>query len=237
MMPQLTLEEGEEISQQQQLNWERELLGIYLSNHPLEVHADKLATRSVPLAAITKDHDGRLVDVGGAINSIREITTKKGAKMAFVRFADLTAEAELIVFPKVYAQSSAIWQQDNVILAKAKADFSRNEELKLLVERVSLIDDESSELSETPAISNSGVIDTQSVTKRLYIRLEDSQNQPALLTLKEKLDGYAGSTEVVLVTGESAAKQIIKLPQTIDVNEQSLRELATIFGSTNVVVK
>jgi hypothetical protein len=73
--------------------------------------------------------------------------------------------------------------------------------------------------------------------QRLYIRLEDGQNQPMLLTLKDKLDGYAGDTEVVLVTGASASKQVIKLPQTIDINEQSLRELALIFGSTNVVVR
>jgi hypothetical protein len=73
--------------------------------------------------------------------------------------------------------------------------------------------------------------------QRLYIRLEDAQNQPLLLTLKEKLDGHSGETEVVLVTGESTQKQIIKLPQTISINEQSLRELASLFGSTNVVVR
>jgi hypothetical protein len=57
------------------------------------------------------------------------------------------------------------------------------------------------------------------------------------MTLKEKLDGHRGETEVVLVTGESQQKQIIKLPQTININEQSLRELAVLFGSMNVVVR
>jgi hypothetical protein len=58
-----------------------------------------------------------------------------------------------------------------------------------------------------------------------------------LLTLKEKLDGHQGDTEVVLVTGESSQKQVIKLPQTVSINETSLRELAGLFGSTNVVVR
>jgi succinyl-CoA synthetase alpha subunit len=77
-----------------------------------------------------------------------------------------------------------------------------------------------------------------SITKqRLYIRLEDSSNQPILVTLKEKLESYSGETEVILVTGPSASKQIIKLPQAIDVNEESLRDLASVFGALNVVVR
>jgi hypothetical protein len=73
--------------------------------------------------------------------------------------------------------------------------------------------------------------------QRLYIRLEDSGNQPLLITLKEKLDSYRGDTEVVLVTGQNAQKQIIRLPQLISIHEESLRDLASMFGSTNVVVR
>jgi hypothetical protein len=57
------------------------------------------------------------------------------------------------------------------------------------------------------------------------------------MSLKDKLDSYRGDTEVVIVTGEASAKQAIKLPQTISINEESLRALAAIFGSTNIVVK
>ena len=57
------------------------------------------------------------------------------------------------------------------------------------------------------------------------------------MDLKQKLDGHSGDTEVVLVAGPTTSKQVIKLPQTIDVNEQSLRDLAALFGSTNIVVK
>lgn len=155
--------------------------------------------------------------------------------MAFVKIADLSGEVELIIFPKTYATSADIWSQDNVIIAKGKVDFSRNEELKILVEEVALISqEEANKFDETKAKKPD---ELQALKQRLYIRMEDSQNQPQLLTLKEKLDGYAGETEVVLVTGAKSAKQIIKLPQTININEESLRELASIFGSTNVVVR
>jgi hypothetical protein len=121
-----------------------------------------------------------------------------------------------------------------VIIAKGKADFSRNDELKILVEEVKLISEQEAKDFDK---SSKKIDDELQLKQRLYIRLEDSSNQPQLLTLKQKLDGYSGDTEVVLVTGQSDAKQIIKLPQTISISEESLRELASIFGSTNVVVR
>ena len=232
--PHITLETGEPISLPLRLSWERELLGIYLSSHPLESYKDILEARTTPITLLNKGHDGRVIKVGGSINQIREITTKNGSKMAFVKLADLGGETELIVFPKTYAQTSDIWLQDKIIIAKGKADFSRNEELKILVEEVQLISEDdvkNFDKSAEPARPEA------TLKQRLYIRMEDSQNQPKLLTLKEKLDGFAGETEVVLVTGEKTAKQIIKLPQTINISEESLRELASIFGSTNVVVR
>jgi DNA polymerase-3 subunit alpha len=231
--PSIRLEPGEPISLQQILGWERELLGIYLSAHPLAAYKDILSARTTPIVSLGKSHDGRLLKVGGSISQIREITTRNGAKMAFVKIIDLAGETELIVFPKTYAQTADIWTQDNIVIAKAKVDFSRNDELKLLVEEVTLVSEDEARVfdkTKEPAIE-------EKTKRRLYIRLEDSGNQPKLLTLKQKLDGHSGDTEVVLVTGAKDSKQIIKLPQTIDISEESLRELASIFGSTNVVVR
>jgi DNA polymerase-3 subunit alpha len=233
--PQVNLEPGEPISLPQQLNWERELLGVYLSSHPLEDYKDILEARAVAIASLSRNLDGRILKVGGSINQVREITTKNGSKMAFVKIADLSGETELIVFPKTYAQNPDTWQPDKVIIAKGKVDFSRNDELKILVEEVVLINQE--QVASFDKAKEPKLPEAVSLKQRLYIRMEDSHNQPKLLTLKEKLDGFAGETEVVLVTGEPSAKQVIKLPQTIELNEQSLRELASIFGSTNVVVK
>jgi DNA polymerase-3 subunit alpha len=231
--PTIKLEPGAPIGLQQILSWERELLGIYLSAHPLAAYKDILAARTTPIVSLGKSHDGRLLKVGGSISQIREITTRNGAKMAFVKIIDLAGETELIVFPKTYAQTMDIWIQDNIVIVKAKVDFSRNDELKLLVEEVKLVsEDEAKNFdgSKEPAVD-------EQLKRRLYIRLEDSSNQPKLLTLKQKLDGYSGDTEVVLVTGAKDSKQIIKLPQTISISEESLRDLASIFGSTNVVVR
>ncbi|MBX4190896.1 hypothetical protein KW794_02295, partial [Candidatus Saccharibacteria bacterium] len=222
-----------------QLGWERELLGLYLSHNPLEAYEAVLKTTQ-PINSISREMDGRVTTVGGCINQNREITTKSGTKMAFISITDNTGELEAVVFPKLFAQASEIWQRDNFVLVKGKVDYSRSEEPKLLVEEAAYVsEDDAKNLrsgSGSSKIKNFGT-DLFNLKQRLYIRLEDSQNQPLLLTLKEKLDGYSGDTEVVLVTGESGQKQVIKLPQTISINEQSLRDLASLFGSTNVVVR
>ena len=217
-----------------QLTWERELLGIYLSRHPLTAYESILNNLAKPILSLDRAYEGRTVSIGGSVTDVREISTKNGAKMAFVRLADISSETELIIFPKTYAKSQDLWQIDNVMLVKGKVDFSRGE-LKILVEQARIIKEDET-INPRDAADSSSFNHEQS-KQRLYIRLEDSQDQPMLMNLKQKLDGYKGDTEVVLVTGQSAAKQIIKLPQTIAINEESLRELAAIFGSTNVVVR
>jgi DNA polymerase-3 subunit alpha len=235
MAPRLKLEPNlVEYTQTEQLTWERELLGIYLSHNPLMVYEKALNSLAKPIGGINKDMDGKMITVGGSVSSLREISTKSGSKMAFVRLTDSSSEMELVVFPKTYSSNQSIWQRDNVLLAKGKIDYSRSDEPKLLVEEAKLITEDDAR-NFKPGSGGSSL--TDNLKQRLYIRLEDSGNQPLLLTLKEKLDGHQGDTEVVLVTGESATKQIIKLPQMISINEQSLRELASLFGSTNVVVR
>ncbi|MDB5161114.1 MAG: dnaE [Candidatus Saccharibacteria bacterium] len=236
----------ETYDQGQQLSWERELLGIYLSYHPLEAFEVILSEKTVPMNQIKDGMDGSKTVVGGAVQDVREITTKKGSKMAFVKLADTFSEVEVVIFPNIYDKTAAIWQRDQVVILKGKIDSTRGGDIKIIAEDAKLVTREEAESykskgkSIAPPKTNSPVPMSAPVKEgppRIYIRLEDSSNQPLLLELKEKLDGYSGTNEVVLVTGPHSNKQIIKLPQTVDINEESIRELAKIFGSTNVVVR
>ena len=231
-----------------QLNWERELLGLYLSHHPLEAYEGLLAERTLLISSISAEMDGRAVALGGSIVGLRDIVTRNGAKMAFVQIADSSGTVEVVIFPKVYGALTAPLQRDQVIIVKGKLGGRRDPrndgELKLLADEISLISAQEAadfQPGTKPQRPDAGAaapkIPLSPAKQRLYIRLEDSANQPLLLTLKETLDDHKGETEVVLITGEQVSKQAIKLPQTISVNEQSLRDLAAIFGSTNVVVK
>ncbi len=151
LLPKLDLEIPQEtVGRRESLQWERQLLGVYISHHPLDSFEGYLAQKATPLEDITTDNDGASLQVGGLITDLREITTKNGAKMAFVKLEDKTGELELIVFPKTYTDSPELWQVDKVLLVQGKIntkdrDGNFGEELKLLADKAEEITDTDAE--------------------------------------------------------------------------------------------
>ena len=83
-----------------ELDWERELVGLYLSDHPLNSVAEAIAESVTHLLGeIEPSMAGQMVTIAGMVASVRQITTKKGDPMAFVRIEDLQGGIEAIVFP------------------------------------------------------------------------------------------------------------------------------------------
>jgi DNA polymerase-3 subunit alpha len=132
-------------SEHEYLQWERQLLGLYLSSHPLEAFDAILSEKAVPLGEVTPENDKKQAIVGGTIADIRQITTKNGQAMAFVKLEDIAGdERELVVFPTVFKTSSDIWQRDKVILASGKINGTdklgqAQTEAKLLVDSAQII--------------------------------------------------------------------------------------------------
>lgn len=89
-------------SDKEQLGWERELLGLYLSAHPLDRYDTFFEEQMNPIESITSDQDGALATIGGLIARQRTLVTKSGTKMAFLGIEDKTKDIEVVVFPRVY---------------------------------------------------------------------------------------------------------------------------------------
>ena len=145
-MPKLVLTEPEEGANKHEfLLWERELLGLYLSEHPLRDYELILSEKSVPIQSIKSEHDGKMAEIGGTISAIRQIVTKNGQVMAFVKLEDMSGEMELVVFPSLFKESpEGLWQRDNVILAKGRVSgVDKNgvtmSEAKILVESATIL--------------------------------------------------------------------------------------------------
>ncbi len=262
MDPKISLEPASiEYNKQEQLKWERELLGLYLSQHPLKAYETYLTELSMPISELVPDMDGKNVVIGGAIEEMREITTKNGQKMAFVKIADLKSEIEIVLFPSVYQQTTGIWERDRVVILKGKLN-ARDRQTGELMTDMKVLVDEAREVTITQAeayqprgrsvklpgkskskaktmptaAANKNSV-SASVDARVYIRLNDSKNQEQLIALKKTIDNHKGQTEVVLVVGEADSKQIIKLPAGIKSSQESLDELKQIVGDNQVVVQ
>ena len=135
----------------ERLAWERELLGLYVSAHPLDNYDKYFEEQTIPVSSFLPELDGSKVTLGGLILAVRTIVTKSGTKMAFVKIEDKTGEAEIIIFPNLYEQIGAKLVQDAVIKATGKAsakdrDGNVGSEAKLIADDVQFLTDK--ELNE-----------------------------------------------------------------------------------------
>jgi DNA polymerase III subunit alpha len=255
--PKLQLEKSpDEYPLREQLLWERELLGLYLSQHPLQAFEAILSEKTLPINVLKPEHDNKNVSLGGVIIDSREITTRNGQKMAFVKIGDQYNEIELVLFPSVYQQTFGIWERDRVVLVKGKVNAKDREgrltgEVKILVDDAREITPEQASAYQPTgkkpsipkvkkvqalAVSNSSIKE-RTVEQKVYIRIERSDDQQMLLTLRETIDTHKGDTEVVLVLGSLSQKQIIRLPVRIKVTDICIDALSGLVGTDNVKIQ
>lgn len=134
-------------SDKELLLWERDLMGLYLSAHPLDKYDVYFKEQTHPMSLITMENDNKLVTVGGIITAVRTILTKSNTKMAFVKVENKAGECEVIVFPSLFESCGAKLVVDNVIKVTGKVnatdrDGNKTSEVKLMAEVIEVISDE-----------------------------------------------------------------------------------------------
>jgi DNA polymerase-3 subunit alpha len=115
------------------LAWEKELLGLYVSGHPLDEFYETLKDQPTISKIKTGLRNGMTGVVSGIIEDVREINTKKGDKMAFVKIANKTGSLEVVIFPKIYAQYTEIFAVDGCVAIKGKRS-DRNSEFSFIAD-------------------------------------------------------------------------------------------------------
>ena len=127
------------ISIPERLGWEKELLGIYVSGHPLDAHEALLARAKTNLGKIRSEPKaGQPVILPLLVEDVRTILTKGGEKMAFVRFADKTDSMEAVVFPRLFKERGELFTSGACVLVKAKVS-GRNGEVSLALDDVKIL--------------------------------------------------------------------------------------------------
>lgn len=117
----LRLKDALAATKNQRLQWEKELLGLYVTEHPIQEYLEKLAQRrALPLKSVATGNKNQQIIIGGLVASIQKITTKSGEPMLFVKLEDLTDRAEVLVFPKMFAKNPSIWQEEKVLVVRGR---------------------------------------------------------------------------------------------------------------------
>ncbi len=126
------------IDKKQKLTWEKEYLGIYVSDHPMQELSLKLNGLVTKCAELKTTDASKYVRVAGVISSIKKIATKKGDQMIFASLEDNTGTTEILVFPKTLEENPHIWQVDTIVAILGKIS-DKDDEVKILCEKVAVL--------------------------------------------------------------------------------------------------
>ncbi|HSJ92889.1 MAG TPA: DNA polymerase III subunit alpha, partial [Gaiellaceae bacterium] len=119
---------SEEYDKPTLLALEKESLGLYVSEHPLDgVRAQLRRKTDCSLAELERRRDGEVVTVGGIVGALKQVTTKKGDPMVFLRLDDLSSSVEIVVFNSVLASARELLEADRVLVVKGRVDHKEGE--------------------------------------------------------------------------------------------------------------
>ena len=214
------------------LEMEKEITGLYLSGHPMSEYDEVIHTIDADRIneILTSDSysDGRVVDIIAMITKLRQMNTKKGELMAFATAEDRYASAEIIVFPKVFSEYSALFTEGKVLRIKGRVSTREDRAKQIICE---------SAQAAPKHINASKDTEHGSRSKRhgLYLRLpsRDSEEYKRALQITDIFDG----NEPLYFYFEDSKKYSAAPRQMwVDINDVMLRELKKRIGDNNVAL-
>jgi DNA polymerase-3 subunit alpha len=126
-----------EFDERELLRLEKETLGLYVSEHPLERSRAELRRKTdCALADVERRRDGEIVTVGGIVSGLKQVTTKRGEPMVFVLLDDPTGSAEVVVFNSTYVAAREVLEADRILVVKGRVDHKQAGETKLIAMEV-----------------------------------------------------------------------------------------------------
>ena len=202
------------------LAFEKEMLGLYVSDHPLSGYEAALRRRcDLGISELADVDDGMQRTVGGVVTNLQKKWTRKGDLMAIFDLEDLSGSVEVMVFPKTMAEHGHKLEEDAIVLVRGRLDGRREDVPKVLCHEVEVV-----EMGALPS------------SRPLRVRLPIEQvSESTVDELKALLAAHPGDAEVYLHLGE---RQVLRLPADYCVNPSGglVGELRVLLGAEAVVV-
>ncbi len=193
----------------QALEWEKELLGIYFSSHPLDTLQEFFESKNcIPLREALERKNHELVILGVMVNKIRKITTRKGEVMAFLMIEDKTGSSDAVVFPRIYQEMKENLVENKPILIAAKINV-RDGDKSLVVEKARYVED------DKRTASFDGVT----------FRIKPIHKEEEIALLKKYISSSNGDTAVRIIINDGKNKRTVLLKKKIAVSSETKKWL------------
>jgi DNA polymerase-3 subunit alpha len=209
-------------TQKEKLQFEKELLGLYLSGHPLDQYQMILnQARTHRIVQLPDERDQQKVRVSGMITEVKRIKTKKGEAMAFIKLEDETDTVEVVIFPRLYHQVLPLLQEEKLIEVMGNID-QQEKGVKLIAHSC----------RELPKSQSSKLT-------KVFIRLGVENENPAKLErLKQIFINHRGTTPVYLYYERT--RKLLELPigkYGITLTEECSRQIERLLGPKAIHIK
>ncbi|MGM0688705.1 MAG: DNA polymerase III subunit alpha [Bacillota bacterium] len=206
----------EPFTDKERLSLEKEMLGLFISGHPLEPYRPVLERipKLINCAELGDAGDNRKVQVGGIIVAVRRFYTKKNKQMAFVKLEDLTGGVELVVFPDLFERQSALLEEDNLVLVEGRTDFKEEEDIKIIVESLKPINREQ---------------------KFFSLLIEENHDRKVLESLKDTLVAEIGEIPVCLYFKKDGKTLMLEEEYWVSDHPACLERLESLLGPGTVI--
>lgn len=220
-MPSLKLDPAPKMGTSEKLRYEKDLLGIYVSEHPMNEYKEQLLKLKVNLIAdLTEEMNNQTIKIGGVLTNIQKVMTRTKQMMYFCWFEDHTGKTELIVFPKVIEESPDLWVVSNVLLVRGKVS-TKDGQVKVIVDKAIKLEEnmEGADIQVVDPLITQSVRVEQDGTVNIFI--PRGTTTEALNDIKYKLAANKGDAPVfVYVPNGPSGPKKVKLPFGIKYTEK-----------------
>ena len=234
-------------TEQERLVWEKELLGTFVSKHPLKEIMPKLNSKVTSIAQLNNTMDNKKIRVGGIITTIKKVLTRNHEPMAFMRLEDLSGSMEVIVFPNLMNNTNGALAVDKIVIIEGKvnvkdrvteegSDIIVKSEAKIVADTITeLTDDLLHRLPNLDQARSSAALSSDQATKftfagsNLLIKVPKSFNGDGLKMLKDALERHPGEISVELEVFANGQWQRLKTKTKTAQTDQLAKELANIL--------
>jgi DNA polymerase-3 subunit alpha len=237
-------EPSQKIDPREHLMWEKELLGLFISSHPLDDFRNFFLSKAKSISKYSKMDDGLEISIGGIVTSLRQIYTRNNDAMAFVQLETLDSDVELVVFPRVWEKAKDFLVLDNVVLVKGKINAKDREgkltdDLKILADDVKLVQADMARKFPPPEQTIEGAPSLEDEPNdgiaSLTISLQSTTEGEKLLHIKKHIEAHRGQVPIMLHF--AATSQNLKLPGGVDGSDSLVAGLVEVVGESNVAIK
>lgn len=219
---------------------EKEMVGVYITGHPLADYAEKLEKISTTTTeelihasdpeSVSTIKDGNVVTLGGMISNKKTLMTKSGKMMAFLVLEDIFATVEIVVFPKIYDRYIQLIQEDAVVVVQGTVNFKEDELPKILADKIMDIDQASINTHRNKIFT-----DTNPTEKPIHLIIDEEMDEAKTLEeIRNILVAHKGDVPVIIHALTSKKKYKTKPDLWVHEDENFYKKMVELIGKDNI---